>query len=297
MHGKHLGVAAAACCGVLLAGSTARAEFNQRLTFDNTASAPNSGGLSGGVENRNLLLDDTTDAENEQIWRRGWGGGWGWGGRGWGGGWGWRGGWVGGWRGGWNTGWRGGWGWNNWGWRGGWGWNNSWAWRGGWGGWNGGWGWGAPVTTFYYSPPLYYYYPSVYYYPSYSWCPITLDQTNAGFNSTLQFEPRQQQNVAPPAANQPQQQPNGNSSGYGTYPYNGGPSNPVPMPQGAQQYQPQQRPAPATQPAPQKTVPLEGIPISLPGRTPTAQKYTYPAYGETPGRTQFAEDRPIVIRR
>jgi len=225
---------ATACCALLL-GSTAQAENNVRLTLDNSAGIPGSGGLAGGARTMTLQLDDTNDAENEEVWRRGWGGGWGW---------------------------------------------------------RGGWGWGgyAPVTTFYYAPRVYYSTPLYYYYPSYSWCPITLDDANAGYNVTLNMEPRGAANVTPPATTTP---PTGSANG--TYPYNGGPANPVPMPHGAQQ--PQQQPAPATQPAPRKTVPLEGIPISLPGRTPVAQKYTYPAYGETSGRTQFAEDRPIVIRR
>jgi hypothetical protein len=73
-------------------------------------------------------------------------------------------------------------------------------------------------------------------------------------------------------------------SGNGTYPYNGGPSNPVPMPK---------KPG-LEQPPPPRVVPMEGRSVSL-----TQSKFTYPAYGEEATRTRFAEDRsnPVVVQK
>jgi hypothetical protein len=62
----------------------------------------------------------------------------------------------------------------------------------------------------------------------------------------------------------------------GTFPYDGGPKNPVPIPKAN------------SEPASAPTVPLEGRSVSLPARP---AKVTYPAYGETQKQTDFARDR------
>ena len=69
----------------------------------------------------------------------------------------------------------------------------------------------------------------------------------------------------------------------GTYPYDGGPTTPVPDPKAT--------PAPTAEP--QRTVPLEGRSVSLPR---PATKWAYPAYGETARRTSFAEDRTLLTK-
>jgi hypothetical protein len=69
---------------------------------------------------------------------------------------------------------------------------------------------------------------------------------------------------------------NGAVPGDGTYPYNGGPLMPVPMPPA------DAAPAvvPRIQPIPEARV------VSLtPGSSPTTGKWVYPAYGEVPRRT------------
>jgi hypothetical protein len=60
--------------------------------------------------------------------------------------------------------------------------------------------------------------------------------------------------------------PNGTS-----FPYNGGPANPVP------QIVPAPPPNPTRQPA--GTVPLDGKLVSVPAKKP-AEKFAYPAYGD-----------------
>jgi hypothetical protein len=77
----------------------------------------------------------------------------------------------------------------------------------------------------------------------------------------------------------------------GTYPYDGGPKNPVPMPKEA--------PAPSGSPGGTPTkvlprsVPLEGRSVSLPR---PATQWTYPAYGEQARRTSVAEDRTLLTK-
>ncbi len=72
-------------------------------------------------------------------------------------------------------------------------------------------------------------------------------------------------------------------AGDGTYRYDGGPSSPVPNPKAA----------PVPQIAPERSVPLEGRAVSLPK---PATKWAYPAYGEAPRRTTFAEDRTLLTK-
>jgi hypothetical protein len=78
--------------------------------------------------------------------------------------------------------------------------------------------------------------------------------------------------------------PNGAANpGEDTFPYDGGPEDPVPMPK--------------TEPAPTSKPPArgkaEGQVVSLRAAKPS--KYRYPAYGERPGRTSFADDRTTTV--
>jgi hypothetical protein len=68
-----------------------------------------------------------------------------------------------------------------------------------------------------------------------------------------------------------------------TYPYDGGPSVPAPMPRVV--------PAPSSVPPP---VPADGRVVALPKKSPG--KWAYPAYGEQPRRTSFAEDRTYLTK-
>jgi hypothetical protein len=79
----------------------------------------------------------------------------------------------------------------------------------------------------------------------------------------------------------------------GTFPYDGGPANPVPLPKGA--------PAPAPVPAPAKLPAAKAPPgtlfISIPAQVETAApvrqttQFAYPAYGEDTRTTSFGTDR------
>ncbi len=130
-------------------------------------------------------------------------------------------------------------------------------------------GYYRPYYAGYYQP--YYYGSSYYYYPYSSYyylspCaadPVTMPQTVVlGSSSYVQpFYFPSQKPVMPPAGN-----------GNGTFPYDGGPSQPPPMPG------PGGDPEPASQPK-RPLVPLDGKLISIPAKTPAI---SYPAYGEQP---------------
>jgi hypothetical protein len=145
-----------------------------------------------------------------------------------------------------------------------------------------------------------YYYPGYYgysyYYPSYYGisyvspinCPagnqdvpgIVLTQGGAGTTDAYK----------PPATPDPMKP----APPDGTYPYDGGPPAPVPMPR--------VEPAPAGKVRPQ-TMPLEGRPVSLPPAAAPKKKYDYLAYGEKPAaeaapdlpKRSFAQDRIVVL--
>jgi hypothetical protein len=87
-----------------------------------------------------------------------------------------------------------------------------------------------------------------------------------------------------PASNLPMPRVTPPNAGDGTFPYDGGPKAPAPMPR--EELQPRG--------APPSTFTLEGRPVSLPAR---GAKWTYPAYGEQPKRVTPVEDRSIVIMR
>jgi hypothetical protein len=284
MHGRFLTTAAVAVLSLAAAGNVALAQEFQRLTYTPDQPIPASG-ISAGVATMTLQIDENTeDAENVLTWgRRGWGG-YGYRGYGWGGGY--RGyGWGGGYRG---------WGYSAYrGWGG-------YGWGGGYRGW-GGYGWGGYGYRSYYQPyysyygsyvPYYnYYYPRTYYYgPSCYYYPISTDvDAISAPNYTqaiVKVEPTRvhgQPNggvaqVVPPAGQQ-----------NGSFYYDGGPQSPVPLPRSGVET----KPLPAA--PPQKKVPLEGMPVSLPANSPA--KFAYPAYGEKPVQTNFAEDRVIAVKK
>jgi hypothetical protein len=68
----------------------------------------------------------------------------------------------------------------------------------------------------------------------------------------------------------------------GTFPYNGGPSQPVPLPR--------LEPAPMRVPVP--TAPLEGRAVSLPGK---AKRYTYAAYGDDKVKASSRDDTRRMV--
>lgn len=131
-----------------------------------------------------------------------------------------------------------------------------------------------PYTSYYYAPPVYYYSPSLYYY-----YPI------AG-NGTAQQQPAYSELTIKPRPLQPPTRESvplpPPSPGDATYPYDGGPQNPVPMPRST--------PAPMKD-APPATVPLEGRVVSLPVKT-VENKFRYSAYGEQPTST-FGDLRSV----
>lgn len=136
--------------------------------------------------------------------------------------------------------------------------------------------------AYYYSTPYYYsapYYSTPFYYSPYNYCPIG-DTAPAMPYATSAQPSYTVLRQAPTSANLPVLTPySAPVDPNGTYPYNGGPSNPVPLPS--------VQPAPQAQP----TVPLEGRAVSLPKEE---KKYTYPAYGE--GSTSFAQDRVVPLK-
>jgi len=91
----------------------------------------------------------------------------------------------------------------------------------------------------------------------------------------------------------------GTPTNPGTYPYDGGPKAPVPMPRI------EDSPAPpaddngsAIRPANERLVSLPIPDLSAANVSGTGKgKWAYPAYGEKPQRTSFAEDRPIKVGR
>lgn len=193
-----------------------------------------------------------------------------------------------------------------------------------WGGWRGGhwghWGyhahfyrpwvgyrpyWGyRPYYAYGYRPYAYwpryyssYYAPSYYYYPPTTSCyvePISIDPQTAPTGVVLGSSSYAQPPVIARPANSPILRLPPPARDDGTYPYDGGPVRPMPMP-GPDEAAPMQQKRP--------TVPLDGKLVSLPSqRTST---YTYEAYGETspppsvatsPARVASTTSTPGTIR-
>jgi hypothetical protein len=124
--------------------------------------------------------------------------------------------------------------------------------------------------------------PGVYYTPGYSYYPISVD-VEVGqaptYRPGLYVQGQQQQPFE--RLKVPVQPAEG-----GTFPYDGGPANPIPLPKDGQ--------APIYQPLP-KTLPADGRLVSLPAaQQKTLQERTgfaYPAYGDRQQTTTFASDR------
>lgn len=272
-------VGAATAVAALSFTGAARAQVIQLRLDAKESSVQSSKRLSGDV--MSLELKPGQDADLEEV-RGGHGGHGGWGR---GGGWG-HGGW-GGYRGGWGRGygWGGYRGWGYGGWGRGWGWGGYRGW--GYGGWYRPWGyygyyrpwgwyggWGYPYYS-YYSYPVYSY-PSYYYYSPYAvsyYYPVNGAVGAAGAaNSGDQI------------LIQPRTLPNTN----GNFQYDGGPTNPVPLPGGAAPPAPVPSTSPTRRPA--ATAPLDGKLVSVPAAKPSSEKFAYPAYGEKRS-TNFAETR------
>jgi len=127
----------------------------------------------------------------------------------------------------------------------------------------------------YYSP--YYYTPSYYYYSPLCSYPISI--TTSTLNGSLgSYSP-----VMPLAPENGTPAPPPGGGGDGTFPYDGGPTNPVPMPKAD--------PVPSRDPVRPAPKP-EGRIVSLPGST----QFAYPAYGEKPAPTSFGQDRLAVLK-
>jgi hypothetical protein len=132
---------------------------------------------------------------------------------------------------------------------------------------------GAPAY-YYYNPPVYYYSPPVYYYsapPCYYSMGLGAETSalaggNVTYSVTRPNTPGAEQ-VQPPLPRD------------GTYRYDGGPDNPVPMPKAD--------PGSTSAPRHFHIAPLDKIRVSLPHDTkePAKGKFVYPAYGEEPRRT------------
>jgi len=127
--------------------------------------------------------------------------------------------------------------------------------------------------SYYYAPPVYYYYPACSY-------PISLTTTT--FSAYSPVMPLAPQDVGPVPEGGPVPRPGGVEDG--TFPYDGGPASPVPMPKAD--------PVPSRDPV-RPTPKPEGRIVSLPAPTTS---FAYPAYGEKTAPTSFAQDRPTVLK-
>ena len=167
-----------------------------------------------------------------------------------------------------------------WGWGRGWGYGLYWPWL------YGGYG-GCGYRYPYYAYNSDYGYPSLYYGSAYPYdgyannysslsYPYPVVGSVAGYGDTVLSQPR----VLTPGVSVP--------GSNGTFPYNGGPASPVPLPRSS-------NPTPAPIRKPAATVPLDGTLVSAPAAKPATEKFTYPAYGEKrtklaqPGKDQVAD--------
>jgi hypothetical protein len=162
---------------------------------------------------------------------------------------------------------------------------------GGYGGYYG--GYYSPYYSSYYSPYNYGYSPYIYSSPAYyaPYCAPTVYYTPT--YSTYVVSGVQGGQQQPPAAYRPAAQvipvqptpliPMKPADG-GTYPYDGGPANPVPLPKDGQSYY---------QPGNGGTGDgrLVGLPVGQKFAPQTSGNFAYPAYGDNLQRTTFATDR------
>ncbi len=141
-------------------------------------------------------------------------------------------------------------------------------------------GYSQPYDYSYYAPPVYY--SPAYYSYAPSYCPISvpggpMPYADPQGNGGVYTLPQPGAEAAPPGA-RPQ------TPADGTYPYDGGPPSPVPMPKA--------EPAPSN--LPKVVVPGDGRIVVLPLR-PTP-KYSYTAFGEQPARPAAPAERTLVIK-
>jgi hypothetical protein len=148
----------------------------------------------------------------------------------------------------------------------------------------------------YYRPYYYGYYNSCYYAPYayvspyYTYRPSAYYVSGSYYPVNGDVQGYQAQTLKPTfyQAHSQQYQPMPPAEG-GTFPYDGGPVNPIPLPKGDQ--------APIYQPVP-KTVPGDGRLVSLPAAQPAktgSSGFAYPAYGQQPqGSGGFATDQNPV---
>jgi len=145
-----------------------------------------------------------------------------------------------------------------------------------------------PYYSNYYSPYYGNYYSSYYgnsYYGSPYYYGIAYDGYAVAPMTTLQATVYPQTQIAPPQPYAQPQMPPASDSGNGTYPYNGGPANPIP--------QPSDSPVPMNSP-PRGIVPLDGKLVSLPVETtgdvsvvPSIQRWTYVSTAAAPARITY----------
>ena len=135
----------------------------------------------------------------------------------------------------------------------------------------------------YYRPYVYsYYYPSTYYYPTPIYVPISTSARQTIVSADALNVPYRPEALPVPRPVLEEQ----------TFPYDGGPRQPVPTPM------PKVDPAPARVPTPLTVPPQDGRPVSLPAPSTTVPvKLTYPAYGELPRTTPFAQDRVVPVKK
>jgi hypothetical protein len=133
--------------------------------------------------------------------------------------------------------------------------------------------------SYYYAPSTYYYYAS----PAWSGCyRIGLGDEVAPVETTISPSSLASRPPQPAPNYLPAPRPVGDQDE--TFPYDGGPRNPIPAPRSSD-------PAPSA--TPRQAVPLEGKPVSLPAKT---TQFAYPAYGEDATKkpakpTAFAADQ------
>jgi len=137
----------------------------------------------------------------------------------------------------------------------------------------------------YYSPPVYYYYYSAPCYTPYVYFSISggvdalvsnalLNGSPAIGNGRPTAQPFSMPSLKPQAPATPPSPPLSAIPPGGTFQYDGGPANPVPMPRS----DPKPDSKPTTVPA-VPTVPFEGRPVSLPAPVRPV-RLAYPAYGD-----------------
>ncbi len=152
-----------------------------------------------------------------------------------------------------------------------------------------GYGYGYAAPSYYYAPAPIYVAPPVYYYttPSYYYAPMSLGvQTYSLPAGNVTYSVMRPGATAPEQVMPPVPRD-------GTFQYDGGPANPVPMP-GAE-------PGPAGAPRQFHIAPPAELRVSLPNATKstkdsTTGKFVYPAYGEQPRRGDASQDRTVVIK-